>query len=148
MQWLREVETNKIIGPDGYAYQIVWIHPKDAIKKGVRHGDVVKVFNERGGVLGGVYITERIMPGAISMDHGARYDPIVVGELDRGGAINTITPRKTSSMNATGMVSGAFLVDFERIDIEQLRRKYPEAFNRPYDAASGLRYERVLAKKR
>jgi trimethylamine-N-oxide reductase (cytochrome c) len=67
--------------------------------------------------------------------------------LDRGGAINTITPRNTSSKNATGMVSGAFLVDFERVDLDELRRKYPEAFNRPYDRATGLVYERMLHQK-
>ena len=37
-------------------------------------------------------VTERIMPGVISTDHGAKYDPIVPGELDRGGVINTIVP--------------------------------------------------------
>ena len=147
MQWLREIVTNKVIGPDGYSYQTVWIHPEDARKKGVKQGDIIKIFNERGGVLGGVYLTERIMPGSLSMEHGARYDSIVVGELDRGGAINTITPRNTTSKNATGMVSGCFLVDFEPVNIDKLRQTYPEAFNRPYDPASGLRYERMLAKK-
>lgn len=145
MQWLREIETCKIIGPDGYGYQIVWVHPQDADRKGIGNGDIVKVFNERGSVLAGVYVTERIMPGVISIDHGARYDPIVTGELDRGGAINTITPRNTSSKNATGMVSGGFLADLERVDLDKLRNQYPEAFSRPYDAASGLRYERILA---
>ena len=76
-----------------------------------------------------------------------RYDAIVPGEFDRGGAINTITPRNTTSKNATGMVSGAFLADFERVDLDKLKRKYPETFNRPYDRASGLCYERMLVKK-
>ncbi|MBW1768169.1 MAG: molybdopterin-dependent oxidoreductase [Deltaproteobacteria bacterium] len=147
MQWLREMETNKIIGPDGYAYQTMWLHPDDAEKKGIKHRDIVNIFNERGGVLAGAYVTERTMPGIVYIDHGARYDPIVPGKLDRGGAINTITPRNTTSKNATGMVSGEFLVDVERVNLEELRRKYPEAFNRPYDQASGLCYERMLAKK-
>jgi molybdopterin guanine dinucleotide-containing S/N-oxide reductase-like protein len=144
MQWLREMETCKIIGPDGYAYQTMWLHPVEAKKKGIRHGDVVKIFNDRGAVLAGAYITERIMPGVVYIDHGARYDPIVPGELDRGGAINTITPRKTSSKNASGMVSGGFLVNIERVNPDELRKQYPEAFNRPYNRASGLCYERML----
>jgi molybdopterin guanine dinucleotide-containing S/N-oxide reductase-like protein len=144
MQWLREIKTCKIVGPDNYAYQTMWLHPDDADKKGIRDGDVVKIFNERGGVLAGAYVTERLMPGCVYIDHGARWDPIVPGELDRGGAINTITPRNTSSKNATGMVSGGFLVDVERIDVEELRKQYPEAFNKPYEKASGLRYERML----
>jgi len=144
MQWLREIPTCKITGPDGYAYQPAWINPEDAKKKNIKTGDVVRVFNDRGGVLLGAYVTERIMPGVIYVDHGARYDPVVPGELDRGGAINTITPRKTTSKNATGMVTGGFLIDIERVDLDELRRKYPEAFSRPYHKSSGLILERIL----
>lgn len=144
MQWLREIPTCKITGPDGYAYQTAWINPQDAEKKGIRTGDVVKVFNDRGGVMLGAYVTERIMAGVIYVDHGARYDPISPGELDRGGAINTITPRNTTSKNATGMVSGGFLLDIERVNLDELRRKYHEAFSRPYHSGSGLALERIL----
>jgi hypothetical protein len=73
------------------------------------------------------------------MDHGARYDPIVPGELDRGGAINTITPHNTTSKNATGMVVSSFLVEVEKANLEELRKKYPEAFQREYGPATGLR---------
>ena len=92
----------------------------------------------------GAYVTERLMPGVVYVDHGSRWDPIVSGELDRGGAINTITPRNTVSRNATGMVSGGFLLDVKRVNIDELRRNYPEAFNRPYNKDSGLRYERMI----
>ncbi|MCL5735395.1 MAG: molybdopterin-dependent oxidoreductase [Actinobacteria bacterium] len=145
MQWLREIETCKIVGPDGYAYQTAWIHPNDAAKRGIKHHDIIKVFNERGGVLVGAYVTERVMPGVIHIDHGSRYDAIVPGELDRGGAINTITPRNTTSKNATGMVSGGFLVEFGLANLEELRRQYAEAFARPYKASTGLVWERMMA---
>jgi hypothetical protein len=84
------------------------------------------------------------MPGTVYVDHGARYDPIVPGELDRGGAINTITPSKPTSKNATGMAVCGFLVEVERVNLEALRKRYPEPFNRPYNRASGLCYERML----
>lgn len=145
MIWLREIETCKIRGPDGYQYQPVWINPAGAAKREIKHGDIVKIYNERGAVLAGAYITERMMPGSISIDHGARYDALVPGELDRGGAINTITPHKLTSKNATGMAVGGFLADVERADIDELRRKYPEVFRKPYDPAAGLCFERVLA---
>ena len=134
-----------MIGPDGYHYEPIWIHPSEAEKRGIKHGDVVKIFNERGGVLVGAYVTERIMPGVAYVDHGARHDPIVPGVLDRGGAINMITPHNRTSKNCAGMVTNGFLVEVERIDLDKLRREYPEAFNRPYDHASGLKFERVLA---
>jgi len=95
--WNREVETMKIRGAAGYQYEPVWLHPSEAEKRGIRHGDIVKVFNERGVVLCGAYVTERLMPGVCYVDHGSRLDPIIPGWLDRGGAINTITPTATTS---------------------------------------------------
>jgi trimethylamine-N-oxide reductase (cytochrome c) len=147
ISWFKEIETCKVRGPDGYLYEPLWMHPDDAERRGINNGDIVKIYNERGIVLGGAYITERIMPGVVSMDHGARYDPIVPGEIDRGGAINTLTPGKTISRNATGMVCAGFLVEVERADMGELRQKYPEAFKRPYHHAAGLCLERVLGDK-
>jgi len=142
--WFKEATTGKVRGPDGYLYEPIWINPVEAKKRGIENGDVVKVFNERGGVLVGAYVTERVMPGVVCVDHGARYDPIVPGELDRGGAINTITPHNIASKNATGMAVAGFLVEVERVDLDELMKKYPEAFRRPYHPAAGLRMERVL----
>ena len=87
--WLREIETCKVTGPDGYKYEPVWINPVDARRLGIKDGDIVRIFNERGSVLGGAYVTERIRPSVISQDHGARVDSIVtgMGGLDRGGAV-------------------------------------------------------------
>ena len=88
-------------------------------------------------------MTERIMPGAVYMDHGARYDPIIPRELDRGGAINTISPRKTTSKNAAGMATSGYLVEVERVTMAQMeewKNQYPEAFEKEYDPASGLRF--------
>jgi molybdopterin guanine dinucleotide-containing S/N-oxide reductase-like protein len=144
ISWLREISTCKVRGPDGYQYQPLWMHPSDAAARGIEHGDIVQVYNERGGVLAGAYVTERIMPQAVSMDHGAKYDPIVPGVLDRGGAINTITPRNTTSRNASGMAVSGFLVEVERADLETMRRQHPAAFNRPYHPSAGTCLESYM----
>ena len=102
---------------------------------------MVKIYNERGTVLGGAYVTERIMPGVVYIDHGARYDPIVPGELDRGGAINTITPHNITSKNSTGMVVSGFLVEVEGVNLDALRKRYPEAFQRIYNRDAGLCFD-------
>jgi trimethylamine-N-oxide reductase (cytochrome c) len=148
ISWTREAPTCKAKGPDGYYYEPVWMNPADAAARSIENGDVVKVYNERGAVLGGAYVTERLMPGVAYMDHGARYDPIVPGELDRGGAINTITPHNTTSKKATGMVVSSFLVEVERADLDELRKKYPEAFKREYDPGAGLRFSARVVKDR
>ena len=141
VEWLREIETCKVIGPDGYAYEPLWVNPVDAEKLGVESGDIVKVFNERGAVLGGVRVTNRIMPEVVYMDHGANSDVIVpgIGGLDRGGAINLICPTPVTSKNADGEVTSGYLVGVEKVDVFELAKKYPEQFdrNRHYDPAYG-----------
>jgi trimethylamine-N-oxide reductase (cytochrome c) len=135
--------TGKVRGFDGYLYEPCWINTTDAEARGIRFGDVVRVYNERGSVLCGALVFERVMPGAVSIDHGARTDYIIPGKLDRGGAINTITPEGLTSRHAAGQATTAFLVEVERVSMQQMddwRREYPEAFERDYDYASGLHF--------
>lgn len=136
--WLREIKTCKIKGPDGYAYEPVWINPVDAKSLGVKTGDVVKIFNERGWVLGGAYVTERIMPNVVLQDHGARIDPIEPGVSDRGGSNNLIAPKATTSKNCAGQVTSGYLVGVEKVDVFELAKQYPEAFSRKYDPETGV----------
>ncbi|RDB60526.1 dehydrogenase [Gordonibacter sp. 28C] len=147
--WLREIETCKVVGPDGYAYEPIWVHPSDAEKLGLADGDVAKLYNERGAVLGGVRVSERIMPGSLYQDHGARVDVIErgTGGLERGGANNLICPGATTSQNAPGEVTNSFLVGCEKVDVSELAEEFPEAFSRAYDAATGLTAETYLVKE-
>jgi len=143
ISWNREVCTCKVRGWDGYMYEPLWINPIDAAKRGIKDRDIVKAFNERGAVLCGALVWERIMPGAVYVDHGSRTDFIIPGVLDRGGAINLISPRNTMSKNCIGQATSGYLVDVEKVTGEQMeewRRDYPEAFEREYDPASGLRF--------
>jgi trimethylamine-N-oxide reductase (cytochrome c) len=142
--WTREAYTGKVKGFDGYNYEPCWINPKDAAARGIKDGDIVHVFNERGGVLVGARVFERVMPGVVSIDHGARADAIIPGKLDRGGAINTVTPAGLTSKHCAGQATSGFLVNFEKVTPEQMGKwmsEYPDAFNREYDAGSGLRFD-------
>jgi molybdopterin guanine dinucleotide-containing S/N-oxide reductase-like protein len=144
IQWTREAPTAKVKGWDGYLYEPIWINPEDAAKRGIRNGDIIKVFNERGTVLTGAIVWERVRPGVVYVDHGARVDPIVPGRVDRGGAINLISPYNTVSRNCPGIAESGFLVEVARVtmaEMEEWKRQYPEAFAREYDPASGLRFE-------
>lgn len=124
--WIKEIA--KVRGPDGYMYEPCWIHPSDADARGISDGDVIIVRNERGAVLVGAVVTERIIPGALSIDHGAKIDVVMLkGErIDRGGCINLITPSplekyaagdeiKIPEMNVTG-----FLVEAAKIDVADI----------------------------
>ena len=88
-------------------------------------------------------MTERIMPGVVYMDHGARCDWIIPGKLDRGGAINLISPTGITSKNCGGQATSGYLVEVEKVSMAQMeewKKQYPEAFEREYDPASGLRF--------
>jgi trimethylamine-N-oxide reductase (cytochrome c) len=138
--WFREIETCKIKGPDGYAYEPVWINPLDAEREGIKQGDVVGLFNERGTVLGAARVTERIRSGALYQDHGARIDSIVPGKggLERAGANNLICPSPTTSKNAVGEVTNGFLTGIKKVDVFELAKQYPEQFGRKFDFEIGL----------
>jgi len=88
-------------------------------------------------------VTERIMPGVVYMDHGSRSDPIIPGELDRGGAVNLISPGGIISKHAGGQATSGYLVEVEKVSMGQMEewmKQYPEVFEREYDPASGLRF--------
>jgi DmsA/YnfE family anaerobic dimethyl sulfoxide reductase A subunit len=72
------------------APQQLWVNPQDASSRGLQPGDLAKVFNDRGQSLVKVKITDRIMPGVISLPQGAWFDPDVNG-VDHGGCINALT---------------------------------------------------------
>jgi trimethylamine-N-oxide reductase (cytochrome c) len=148
ISWTREIPTCKVKGVDGYMYEPVWLHPSDAARRGIKTGDIVKVYNERGAVLGGALVWERIMPGVVYMDHGARTDFIISGKLDRGGAINTIAPG-IASKHCAGQATSGYLVEAERVSPAQMeawKNQYPEAFKREYTPASGLRFNSWVLK--
>jgi molybdopterin guanine dinucleotide-containing S/N-oxide reductase-like protein len=148
--WTREVLTCKVKGSDGYLYEPLWVNPQDAAKRGIKSGDILKIYNERGAVLGGARVWERIMPGVVSIDHGARCDWIIPGELDRGGAINLICPHNTASKNTGAEATSSYLVEVERVSAAQMekwRKRYPDAFEKEYDPASGLRFNSWIESK-
>ncbi len=139
--WNREFEEMKIRAKDGYQYEAVWLNPRTAEKYGIKHGDIIKVYNERGIVLGGAYLTEKLMEGVVYCDHGSRFDPIDAQGIDRGGAINLITPRSITSKTATGMVVSGFLVGVAPVSDDEMdawKQQFPEAFERKMDYACGV----------
>lgn len=142
ISWTRETPTCKVTGPDGYKYEPVWINPQEAEKRGIKDGEIVKIVNERGIVLCGARVWERVMPGVAYVDHGARYDPIAK-DVCRGGAINTISPLGVSSKNAAGQATSGYLVDVQKIEPKEWarwREENPAAFERKYCPDAGLHF--------
>ncbi len=126
IDWIKEI--GKVRGPDGYMYEPCWIHPSDAGARGISDGDIIMVHNERGAVLAGAVVTERIIPGALGIEHGAKIDLAALKgkPVDRGGCINLIAPSpaekygtgakiKIPEMNVTG-----YLAEVAKINVSDI----------------------------
>ncbi|MFC1875592.1 molybdopterin-dependent oxidoreductase, partial [Chloroflexota bacterium] len=139
--WTREIE--KVIGWDGYAYTPVWISPEDADARGIKDGDIVRVFNERGGILAGAVVNERIIPGALRCEKAGGGHHIIPGELHHGGNPNCINAYYPFSHTVYGLACTHFLAEIEKVTgnmMDEWRENYPEHFKRireSYDAARG-----------
>jgi anaerobic dimethyl sulfoxide reductase subunit A len=70
--------------------QSLWISTRDAQSRGIRNGDKVRVFNDRGETIIQAKVTERIMPGVVSLGEGAWYRPDEK-RRDRAGSPNVLT---------------------------------------------------------
>lgn len=99
--WLRKL--HKMKGPDGHEYEPIWLSKLDAQARGIKHGDIVTVANDKGKLLAAAYVTERIKPGVVRMFYGADFnpdDPRTPGSIDKGGSANTLTTNKPASCHA------------------------------------------------
>jgi anaerobic dimethyl sulfoxide reductase subunit A len=73
--------------------QRVFINPIDAQARGLKNGQTVKIYNDRGTVILPCRITQRILPGVINIPQGAWWKPDKDGN-DIGGAVNTLTSER------------------------------------------------------
>jgi len=73
--WMHRTEK------DGYRYRPIQMHPADAGTRGIKNGDVVKVYNDRAAVLLAAMVTEKIRPGVVHARVAAKYDPMEPGIL-------------------------------------------------------------------
>jgi anaerobic dimethyl sulfoxide reductase subunit A len=70
--------------------QRVFINPVDAEPRGIKDGDEVQVYNDRGALILPCRISPRILPGVVDIPQGAWYEPDKNG-IDRGGCVNVLT---------------------------------------------------------
>jgi anaerobic dimethyl sulfoxide reductase subunit A len=80
--------TNPWLRDQVYQHR-VWISVTDAQARGIKDGDMVKVYNDRGRVVLPAYVTARIMPGIIALRSGGWYIPDESG-VDLGGAASSL----------------------------------------------------------
>lgn len=78
----------------------IWIHPKDAEKRGIQDGQPVKVMSAYGATILPARVTENVGLGITSMKEGKWYTPDSDG-VDREGCANAITGDHSAPSGAT-----------------------------------------------
>ncbi len=93
------------------------LNPADAARRGIRHGDVVRVFNGRGSCLAAAVLDPDVMPQVAVMATGAWFDPAAApDEPERHGNPNVLTLDIGTSRLAQGPSALTALVEIERFD--------------------------------
>lgn len=78
LPWLREIEAQRVM-----------MNTSDATARGIKDGDTVRVFNDRGVTVLPAHVTERIMPGVVDIPQGAWFD-IDKDGVERAGNCNVL----------------------------------------------------------
>lgn len=91
------------------------MHPEDAAARGLRDGDIVRIFNDRGSCLAGLVVDDAVRPQVAQLSTGAWYDPDPADPSFRPhGNPNVLTadrPASTLSQSCSGQLT---LVEIER----------------------------------
>jgi len=93
------------------------IHPADAAARGIRSGEVVRVFNDRGSCLAGAVLTDTVRPRVVQLSTGAWYDPLDPADpvaMCVHGNPNVLTFDRGTSKLAQGCSGQHALVEVER----------------------------------
>jgi biotin/methionine sulfoxide reductase len=99
----------------------VRIHPADAAARGIRDGDIVRLYNDRGACLAGAVLSKALRPGVVQLATGAWYDPadpVAVRPFCVHGNPNVLTRDAGTSRLAQGCTGQLTLVEIERFDGE------------------------------
>jgi anaerobic dimethyl sulfoxide reductase subunit A len=102
--WLRETFSQELT-----------INSADAKKLGLKEGDTVEVWNDRGKTVVPLYITERILPGVVALHEGAWLD-VDKGGVDRSGNPDVLTLDEPSPAGA--FAYNTILVNIRKTELE------------------------------
>lgn len=97
------------------------MHSYDAAARGLKEGDIIRLFNDRGSCLAGLQICDNLIPGVIQLATGAWYDPEDAADpysLEVHGNPNVLTRDVGTSKLAQGPTAHSCLVEVERYDGE------------------------------
>ncbi len=109
---INDIKEHRVL-VDGHYYWVLRMNGQDAVERGVKEHDLVKIHNDRGAVVCAAHLTQRLPRGVVhAYESSACYDPL--GEpgysVDRGGCINQLTPKRSIAKKVTGTAVNSCLV--------------------------------------
>jgi len=99
--------------------EVARMNPIDAAPRGIKDGDIIRLFNSRGACLASVALTEDVAPGVVNLPTGAWYDPEdsnAENPLCVHGNPNVLTRDIGTSRLAQGCTGQLTIIDVERWD--------------------------------
>jgi anaerobic dimethyl sulfoxide reductase subunit A len=102
VDWLREAWPQR-----------VFINPFDAEARGIKNGDKVRVFNDRGATRLPCRVSRRILPGVIAIPQGAWWTPDEKGE-DTRGSVNVLSSERWTPL-AFGNAQHTIMAQVEKV---------------------------------
>jgi trimethylamine-N-oxide reductase (cytochrome c) len=93
------------------------VNAKDAAARGIKDGDLIRAFNDRGSVILAAQVTERVPSGTVhSYESCADYLPL--GEPgyspDTSGCVNILAPKRFITPTSTAMANNSTLLQVEK----------------------------------
>jgi trimethylamine-N-oxide reductase (cytochrome c) len=113
---LNDIREHRVF-KDGHYYLVARMNRQDAEARGIKDGDLIRLWNRRASVVCAAQITERLRPGVVSAYPGsAQYRP--VGEpgrsTDLGGCVNMLNPKESITRKGHGIKPNAVLIQVEK----------------------------------
>jgi anaerobic selenocysteine-containing dehydrogenase len=114
--WLNEVKDHRVL-IDGHYYWVMRLNTQDAAARGIKDGDLIRAYNDRGSVILAAQVTERLPSGTVhSYESCADYLPM--GEPgaspDAAGCINILTSKRFITPTSTAMSNNSCLIQVEK----------------------------------
>lgn len=121
--FINDIDEHRVC-VNGYYYVTARVNPVDASARGVKEGDLIRLFNDRGNVICCAHVTGRVPPGVLhAYESSSDYDPIgTPGEpscIDKAGCVNILTSKRSMTETSSGMASNSCLIDFVKWEGEQ-----------------------------
>ena len=91
------------------------INPIDAKKRKLKNNDLVEVYNQRGRMLAGIRISNKVMEGVVVVSTGSWFSPYKKEKIEAHGNPNVLTGDIPTSSFSQAPTSNTTLVDVKKI---------------------------------